>query len=75
MAPAQVPSAGMPALGTCAGAILLASEVCDGREDQRSFGAIDISLRRNAYGRQLASFEADLELADGEGRPTPIPPE
>ena len=55
---------GMPAFGTCAGMILLATEVLDGRPDQRCFGAIDISVRRNAFGRQVASFEADLD-ADG----------
>ena len=51
---------GMPALGTCAGMILLASEVLDGRPGQPSFGVIDISVRRNAFGRQVESFEADL---------------
>jgi 5'-phosphate synthase pdxT subunit len=55
-------AAGMPALGTCAGMILLASEVLDGRPDQRSFGAIDLTVRRNAFGRQRDSFEADLEI-------------
>jgi 5'-phosphate synthase pdxT subunit len=54
---------GMPMLGTCAGMILLASEVLDGRPDQRCFGAIDISVRRNAFGRQLDSFEADLHVS------------
>ena len=53
---------GMPAFGTCAGMILLASEVLDGRPDQRSFGAIDISVQRNGYGRQLDSFETDLDV-------------
>ena len=53
---------GMPAFGTCAGMILLAAEVLDGRPDQRCFGAIDISVRRNAFGRQVASFEADLDI-------------
>jgi 5'-phosphate synthase pdxT subunit len=52
----------MPAFGTCAGMILLASEVLDGRPDQRSFGVIDISVRRNGYGRQLDSFETELEV-------------
>ena len=52
---------GMPVFGTCAGMILLADEVLDGRPDQRSFGAIDISVRRNGYGRQVDSFEADLD--------------
>jgi 5'-phosphate synthase pdxT subunit len=53
-------AAGMPALGTCAGMILLASRVLDGRDDQRSFGALDIDVRRNAFGRQVDSFETDL---------------
>jgi 5'-phosphate synthase pdxT subunit len=53
---------GMPVLGTCAGMILLASTVLDGRADQRSFGAIDIDVRRNAYGRQVDSFETDLDV-------------
>jgi len=51
---------GMPAFGTCAGMILLANEVLDGRPDQRSFGMIDITVQRNGYGRQLDSFETDL---------------
>ncbi|MDW3212493.1 MAG: pyridoxal 5'-phosphate synthase glutaminase subunit PdxT [Ilumatobacteraceae bacterium] len=53
---------GMPAFGTCAGMILLAAEVLDGRPDQRSFGVIDISVQRNGYGRQLDSFETDLHV-------------
>jgi len=52
----------MPALGTCAGLILLASEILDGRADQRSFAALDVGVRRNAFGRQVASFEADLVI-------------
>ena len=58
---------GMPAFGTCAGMILLAREVVDGRPDQESFGAIDVTVRRNAYGRQRDSFEAPLAIA-GLGR-------
>ncbi len=54
--------AGMPAFGTCAGMILLAADVLDGRPDQRSFAAIDIGVRRNAFGRQVDSFEEDLEV-------------
>jgi 5'-phosphate synthase pdxT subunit len=54
--------AGLPAFGTCAGMILLAAEVLDGRPDQRSFGRIDLAVRRNAFGRQLDSFEADLDV-------------
>jgi 5'-phosphate synthase pdxT subunit len=53
---------GLPALGTCAGMILLASEVTDGRPDQHSFGTVDITVRRNAFGRQVDSFETDLEV-------------
>jgi pyridoxal 5'-phosphate synthase pdxT subunit len=53
---------GLPVFGTCAGMILLASEVLDGRPDQRSFGAIDLSVRRNGYGRQVDSFETDLAV-------------
>jgi 5'-phosphate synthase pdxT subunit len=60
---------GMPALGTCAGMILLGAEVLDGRSDQRCFGVIDLSVRRNGYGRQVDSFEADLALADEPERP------
>jgi 5'-phosphate synthase pdxT subunit len=55
-------AAGMPVFGTCAGMILLAREVLDGRTDQHSFNAIDITVRRNAYGRQNESFEADLAV-------------
>jgi 5'-phosphate synthase pdxT subunit len=54
---------GMPVLGTCAGMILLSRDALDGRPDQRTFGAIDITVRRNGYGRQRDSFETDLEVA------------
>jgi len=57
----------MPVLGTCAGLILLAREVLDGRSDQWSYGALDASVRRNGYGRQIASFETELEV-QGVGR-------
>ena len=53
---------GMPVFGTCAGMILLAKGVLDGRSDQKSFGAIDIDVKRNAYGRQIDSFETDIEV-------------
>ena len=53
---------GLPAFGTCAGMILLATEVLDGRPDQRSFGVLDVAVRRNAFGRQVDSFEADLAV-------------
>ena len=55
-------SDGLPVLGTCAGMILLATEVLDGRPDQLSFGAIDITVQRNGYGRQIDSFETDLDV-------------
>lgn len=51
---------GLPVYGSCAGMILLASEVLDGRSDQISFGAINMQVRRNAFGRQVDSFEANL---------------
>jgi len=57
---------GMPVFGTCAGMILLASEILDGRSDQRSFSAIDISVRRNAFGRQVDSFEATIKSSVGD---------
>ncbi|MBV8982987.1 MAG: pyridoxal 5'-phosphate synthase glutaminase subunit PdxT [Acidimicrobiia bacterium] len=57
---------GMPAFGTCAGMILLAKDVLDGRADQRSFGVLDIAVRRNAFGRQVDSFENELDV-DGLG--------
>jgi 5'-phosphate synthase pdxT subunit len=62
-------AAGLPTLGTCAGMILLGSEILDGRADQRCFGAVDISVRRNAFGRQVDSFEADLELSELDDAP------
>ena len=55
-------ASGMPVLGTCAGVILLAEAVLDGRDDQRSFGALPVTVRRNAYGRQIDSFEADIPV-------------
>ncbi len=66
---AQRLDAGMPTLGTCAGMILLGREILDGRPDQRCFGTVDISVRRNAFGRQVDSFEADLSLGDRSGEP------
>lgn len=54
---------GLPVFGTCAGMIMCATEVLDGRPDQRSFGRIDLTVRRNGYGRQLASFETDLRVS------------
>jgi 5'-phosphate synthase pdxT subunit len=53
---------GLPFFGTCAGMILLAERIEDGREDQIHLDAIPMSVRRNAYGRQIDSFETDLEV-------------
>jgi 5'-phosphate synthase pdxT subunit len=61
----------MPVLGTCAGLVLVARQVLDGRPDQRSFGVLDAVVRRNGYGRQEQSFEADLVFGSGEGPPLP----
>jgi pyridoxal 5'-phosphate synthase pdxT subunit len=55
--------AGMPAYGSCAGMILLAGEVLDGRPDQEQLGGLDVVVRRNAFGRQVDSFETDLDFA------------
>lgn len=54
--------AGLPVFGTCAGMILLSASISDGRADQSSFAALDIDVRRNGYGRQVDSFEADLAV-------------
>lgn len=58
---------GLPALGTCAGLILLSSRILDGVPGQPCFGLLDASVRRNGYGRQLDSFEAELEVEGLEG--------
>jgi 5'-phosphate synthase pdxT subunit len=55
---------GLPAYGSCAGLILLSAEILDGRTDQVSLGALDVSVRRNAFGRQVDSFEADLAMPE-----------
>lgn len=60
---------GMAVFGTCAGMILLARSVSDGHPDQLSFDAIDIDVRRNGYGRQINSFEADLSIDGLDGPP------
>jgi len=54
-------ASGMPVLGTCAGMILMARKVEDGRPDQAPLALMDIAVRRNAYGRQVDSFEAEVE--------------
>jgi pyridoxal 5'-phosphate synthase pdxT subunit len=55
-------AAGIPMLGTCAGMIMLADRVLDGRADQEQIGGIDMVVRRNAFGRQVDSFEADVSI-------------
>ena len=61
--------AGLPAYGSCAGMILLADRVLDGPPDQETLGGIDMTVRRNAFGRQVASFEGDVEMAGVAGGP------
>ncbi len=58
---------GLPAFGTCAGMILLATEILDGRPDQECFGVVDVAVRRNAFGRQIDSFEASLPVSGMAG--------
>jgi pyridoxal 5'-phosphate synthase pdxT subunit len=61
---------GLPAYGSCAGMIMLATKILDGRPDQKPLNAIDITVRRNAFGRQVDSFEGALEVTGIEG---PVP--
>jgi pyridoxal 5'-phosphate synthase pdxT subunit len=62
-------AAGMPVFGSCAGMIMLASRLTDHASDQETLGAIDMTVRRNAFGRQADSFESDLALRDVPGPP------
>lgn len=55
---------GMPTFGTCAGMIMLADHIRDGIEGQETVGGLDITVRRNAFGRQVDSFETDLDFTD-----------
>jgi 5'-phosphate synthase pdxT subunit len=61
---------GLPAYGSCAGMIMLATTIVDGRPDQRPLGVLDITVRRNAFGRQVDSFEGDVEVTGIDG---PVP--
>jgi 5'-phosphate synthase pdxT subunit len=54
---------GLPTYGSCAGMILLADRIVDGVEGQETFGGIDMTVRRNAFGRQVDSFESELDFA------------
>jgi len=60
---------GMPAYGSCAGMIMLADRVADGIEGQVTLGGLDVTVRRNAFGRQVDSFEADVEVRGVDGPP------
>lgn len=62
--------AGLPALGTCAGMILLADRILDAAPGQETVGGLDVTVRRNAFGRQVDSFETQLDFAR---IPTPVP--
>ena len=62
---------GLPVFGTCAGMILLAGRVLGGRSDQVNFGVIDLVVRRNGYGRQIASFEGQVVVAGLGDEPVP----
>jgi len=58
-------AAGMPVYGSCAGMILLANEILDAKIGQKTFGGLNITVRRNAFGRQVDSFESDISFNDG----------
>ena len=62
-------AAGMPVYGSCAGMILLADRLVDGIDGQQTFGGLDVLVRRNAFGRQVESFEEDLDFAHLDGGP------
>jgi 5'-phosphate synthase pdxT subunit len=65
----QALAAGLPAYGSCAGMILLADRVLDGTADQVVLGGLDVTVRRNAFGRQVDSFEGDLDFEGVDGEP------
>jgi 5'-phosphate synthase pdxT subunit len=54
---------GLPAFGSCAGMIMLADRIADGAQGQQTYGGIDMTVRRNAFGRQVDSFERDIDLS------------
>ena len=56
--------AGLPAYGSCAGMIMLADRILDGHHEQQTLGGLDITVRRNAFGRQVDSFEEDLRIRE-----------
>ena len=62
---------GLATLATCAGVIVLARDITDGMPEQKSLGLLDVSVRRNGYGRQVESFEAPLHIEGMDGREFP----
>ncbi|MHA6764540.1 pyridoxal 5'-phosphate synthase glutaminase subunit PdxT [Streptacidiphilus sp. PAMC 29251] len=62
-------AAGLPVYGSCAGMIMLADKILDGRDDQQSIGGIDMTVRRNAFGRQNESFEQSVDFRGLDGGP------
>jgi 5'-phosphate synthase pdxT subunit len=60
---------GLPVYGSCAGMILLADQILDAKVGQKTFGGLDITVRRNAFGRQVDSFESDIAFNDGSDEP------
>lgn len=60
---------GLPAFGSCAGLIMLADRLIDAHSDQQTFGGLHVTVRRNAFGSQVASFEADVDVAGISGGP------
>jgi 5'-phosphate synthase pdxT subunit len=62
-------AAGMPVFGSCAGMILLADRILDAPPDQQSIGGIDVTVRRNAFGRQVDSFEEQVPVEGIDGNP------
>jgi 5'-phosphate synthase pdxT subunit len=60
---------GLPVFGSCAGMIMLADRIVDGAADQQTLGGLDVTVRRNAFGRQVESFETDLDFAGLADRP------
>jgi len=62
-------ASGLPVYGSCAGMILLAREVLDTRPDAQQLGGLDVTVRRNAFGRQVDSFETDLDMPAVPGPP------
>ena len=65
----KILSGGLPAFGSCAGMIMLADRLVDGVPGQQTFGGIDMAVRRNAFGRQVDSFESDISLITMAGPP------